>query len=98
MRGSSPRMTGGERRDKKRITMTTAISPLAPAQFPDLPAIDGVRLPAAAPRTRSPRRPDLRPAPAAPPPRAAGGVPRPQEPRPPRAVGRAPRAGGAPRG
>src|SRR3977135_2463641 len=39
--------------------MTTAISPLAPAQFPDMPPIDGVRLATAAAGIRYAGRTDV---------------------------------------
>jgi glutamate N-acetyltransferase/amino-acid N-acetyltransferase len=39
--------------------MTTAVSPLAPAQFPDMPPIDGVRLATAAAGIRYPGRTDV---------------------------------------
>ena len=39
--------------------MTTTVSPLAPAQFPDMPPIDGVRLATAAAGIRYPGRTDV---------------------------------------
>ncbi len=39
--------------------MTTAISPLAPAQFPDMPPIDGVKLATAAAGIRYAGRTDV---------------------------------------
>src|SRR2546423_1299480 len=39
--------------------MATAVSPLAPAQFPDLPPVDGVRLATAAAGIRYPGRTDV---------------------------------------
>src|SRR5205807_9818405 len=39
--------------------MTAAVSPLAPAQFPDMPAIEGVRLATAAAGIRYPGRTDV---------------------------------------
>jgi glutamate N-acetyltransferase / amino-acid N-acetyltransferase len=39
--------------------MTTAVSPLAPAQFPDMPPVDGVRLATAAAGIRYPGRTDV---------------------------------------
>src|ERR1700747_2510318 len=39
--------------------MSTSISPLAPASFPDMPAIDGVRLATAAAGIRYPGRTDV---------------------------------------
>src|SRR5919197_6497710 len=39
--------------------MTTAVSPLAPAQFPDMPPVEGVRLATAAAGIRYPGRTDV---------------------------------------
>jgi glutamate N-acetyltransferase/amino-acid N-acetyltransferase len=39
--------------------MTTAVSPLAPAQFPDMPTVAGVRLATAAAGIRYPGRTDV---------------------------------------
>jgi glutamate N-acetyltransferase / amino-acid N-acetyltransferase len=54
-----PRVGQSDLRDAPGLTMTTPISPLAPAQFPDMPPVEGVKLATAAAGIRYAGRTDV---------------------------------------